>query len=146
MNKLLRHGSIPWFLFALSLVAPTSAQDAVLFNGKDLEGWSVRLKKDHPELKEDPPWIVHQGLLVCTGNSTGYLLHTSDFENYVLTLDWRSMQLNGNGVAVSGLGSVFIHTTDEQGAFSAPKSIEVSLDDVGAVYFRDVDSSADSKS
>ena len=115
----------------------------MLFNGKDLDSWSYHVQEGEPAANMNDVWVVRNGLLVCTGTSTGYLMHKGQFENYILTLDWRWMRIEGSGVSVSGLGSIYIHTTDEKGAFLAPKSVEVSLNHIGAVFFRDVQPTAD---
>ena len=127
------------------LTVAAHAEQTALFNGKDLSGWTY-----HPEpgaetlpAEAGQPWIVDRGLLVSRGIASGYLLHEKQLEDYVLTLEWRCMRLNGNGVAVSGSGSVYIHTSAEQGRFHAPKSIEVPLDQIGAVFFRDVEDLSD---
>jgi hypothetical protein len=125
----------------LASAAGALAQDTVLFNGKNLDGWTFAVRSDEKNPKPvEEVWVVKQGLLISTGACNGFLRHKGEFENYVLTLDWRSMQLNRNGVAISGSGSVFVHATEEMGSFRYPKSVEVQIfNDPGSVYFRDVD-------
>lgn len=139
MLKIIRIQSLLWVLVASTTSA--LAQDAVLFNGKDLEGWTFEVSPDEKNVKPvEEVWVVQQGLLISTGASTGWLKHEGEYEDYVLTLEWRSMRLNGNGVAISGSGSIFVHASDEMGSFRYPKSVEIGLfNDPGSVYFRDVD-------
>jgi hypothetical protein len=139
MIKFIRINSL-----ALVLVACTTcalAEETVLFNGKDLDGWTFEVSPDEKNPKPvKEVWVVKQGLLISTGACTGFLKHKGEFENYVLTFDWRSMQLNRNGVAISGAGSVFVHASDEIGSFRYPKSVEIQIfNDPGSVYFRDVE-------
>ncbi len=135
----IRNVSLLLVFAASTRVAATD--ETILFNGKDLAGWTFEVAKgeDKP-LPVEQVWMVQQGLLISTGACNGFLKHEGDFENYVLTLEWRSMRLNGNGVAVSGSGSVFVHTADEEGSFGYPKSVEIALfKEPGSVFFRDVE-------
>ncbi len=138
MNKIIQSISL-----ALVLVASTTcafAEDTMLFNGKDLKGWTFQVSKGENKPKPvQESWVVQKGLLISTGACTGFLKHEVEFENYVLTLEWRSMKPKRNGLSVGGSGSVFVHTSDEMGSFHSPKSVEISLfNDTGSVYFRDV--------
>jgi 3-keto-disaccharide hydrolase len=115
------------------------AEETHLFNGKSLDGWTFHLQGDEPD-KVQNPWIVQRGLLICRGMTTGYLIHNDEFEDYVLTLELRTMSTEeGNGTAIGSLGSVFINAAHEEGVFRDPKSIEISLREPGDVFFRDVD-------
>lgn len=97
------------------------AQDIQLFDGKSLAGWKPVLEdKDADPAKT---WSVEKGVLKCTGKPTGYIrTERDDFENYVLTLEWRwpaGSQGGNNGVLV--------HTTDPGALGIWPRSIEVQL-------------------
>lgn len=121
------------------MASATHAADEELFNGKNLDGWTYHAENDQAVAEMSDAWVVKDGMLISTGLSSGYLLHAKEYENCVLTLEWRTMSTEeGNGVAVGDGDSVYLHTADELGSFNAPKSIEVSLGDPGAVYFRDV--------
>ncbi len=141
---------------ALALLAATTCalappprsrrpEDTVLFNGNNLKGWTFKPADDEKNPKSaEQVWLVQHGVLVSTGTTTGFLTHEGQFENYVLTLDWRSMPRASGGagskLAASGAGALFIHTSDEKGSFGCPKSIEIGLfNDPGSVYFRDVE-------
>lgn len=133
MHKLIRSSLI----LVLIASAGAVAEETVLFNGKDLEGWSFH-REGEPVKKMEETWVVQDGLMIFTGATTSYLMHKNEFENYVLTLEWRSMKTNRNGVAVSCSGEVFIHASDEEGVFKRPKSVEISLHEVGDVFLRDI--------
>lgn len=116
--------------------APTA--ETQLFNGQNLDGWTF-----HPEDDEQPSatevWTAARGALISRGLGSGYLIHKDSFEDYVLTLEVRTMSTaEGNGTAVGSLGSVFVNAIPERGSFNNPKSIEISLRDEGDVYFRDL--------
>jgi hypothetical protein len=140
---------IRWYglVFFVASATGAFAQDKVLFNGKNLEGWAFEAEPEEKNPKPvDQVWVVQQGLLISTGAGDGFLKYKGEFENYVLTFDWRSMQLKGSGVAASGTGSVFVHASDEMGSFHCPKSIEIGVfNDPGSVYFRDVEPFAKQK-
>ena len=138
-------------LLATSLVnfsaRETNAEDRHLFNGKNLDGWTFEPQDEEAKkIPVEKVWGVRNGQLVNYGTASGYLLHESDFENYLLTFEWRSMELKGNGVAVGGTGTLLVHTGEEMGSFLRPKSIEISMfRDSGDIYFRDVEPFAEKK-
>lgn len=141
-------------LFAVMLVvqAPgdTPAQEVLLFNGRNLDGWQFepepRGENKERKLRVGDVWSVKEGLLISNGSAAGFLRHAGQYENYELTLEWRSMKVNANGVAVSGSGSVLVNASKEMGAFGQPKSIEIGVfSDTGSVYFRDVKPFSDKK-
>jgi hypothetical protein len=105
----------------MTLCRPALAAEelAALFNGKNLDGWTYHLAD--PKVKMEDVWSVNDGLLICKGKPTGYLLtKKSDYENYVLTLDWRWPGQGGNN-------GVLVHVT-EPGALGVwPKCLEVQL-------------------
>ncbi|QDT70301.1 hypothetical protein MalM25_32470 [Planctomycetes bacterium MalM25] len=122
------------------LVAPPSlAEETRLFDGKSLGGWSFHQQGDKPT-KAPAPWFVQRGMLISSGTASGYLIHKTELEDYVLTFQLRTMTTQeGNGMAIGSLGSVYLNAVPVEGAFNAPKSIEVSLRQPGDVFFRDLD-------
>jgi hypothetical protein len=97
-----------------------AAQQATeLFNGRDLDGWTYHLAD--PNVPMDDVWSVNDGVLVCKGQPAGYLLtKKNDFENYVLTLQWRWPEKGGNN-------GVLVHVTKPGELGVWPKSLEVQL-------------------
>ncbi len=102
-------------------------EPVALFNGRDLAGWTYHLdKKDVP--MEDV-WSVKDGKLLCKGKPAGYLItKKSDYENYVLTLQWRWPEKGGNN-------GVLVHVTKPGELGVWPKSLEVQLADKNAGDF-----------
>ena len=95
-------------------------QTIALFNGQDLAGWTFELAD--PNAKMEDVWSVEGGVLCCKGKPGGYLRTEADYENYVLTLDWRwppGTEGGNNGVLV--------HTSTPGALGIWPKSIEVQL-------------------
>lgn len=98
------------------------AQDVIpLFNGGNLDGWYM----DVPDLQADSslriPFIVRDGLLVSLGTPQGHLITDSEFENYVLELDYRFAGEPGNC-------GVLVHASEPRALYDMfPKSIEVQL-------------------
>jgi len=60
-----------------------------LFNGRDLSGWI--------NVNTDPDtWSVRDGLLVCKGQPIGVMRSDRQYENFLLHIEWRHMELGGN--------------------------------------------------
>jgi 3-keto-disaccharide hydrolase len=97
-------------------------RSVVLFNGKDLEGWTHVLAD--PKVKMDEVWKVREGgIRWCRGKPTGYLrTKRDDFENYELTLEWRWPP-----GTKGGNNGVLVHTTDPGVLGVWPRSFEVQL-------------------
>lgn len=87
-----------------------------LFNGKDLTGWKAFLKDD--KAKPEDTWSVKEGVLICKGKPNGYIATDKEYENYVLTLEWRWEGKAGNS-------GVLLHQTGPDKIW--PKSAEAQL-------------------
>lgn len=60
-----------------------------LFNGRDLNGWiNVNCAPS--------TWTVRDGMIVCSGRPTGLLRTQKTYENFVLEMEWRHMNPQGN--------------------------------------------------
>ncbi len=60
-----------------------------LFNGKDLSGWvNVNTEKD--------TWSVKDGVLVCSGHPIGVMRSASQYENFILHIEWKHIEPGGN--------------------------------------------------
>ncbi len=111
--------SISTVLFFAAASVGAADKPEMLFDGKDLTGWTYHL--DKPNVPMEDVWSAKDGVLVCKGRPAGYLLtKKNDYENYVLTLEWRWPEKGGNN-------GVLVHVT-EPGALGVwPKSLEVQL-------------------
>lgn len=101
-----------------SVSEPRTTGKAIrLFNGKNLDDWEYRSEDKSTPLQN--VWSVKNGVLVCTGEPTGYIFTARhDFENYLLNVEWRWPGKGGNS-------GVFVHYSEEVGA--SPKALEVQL-------------------
>ncbi len=100
-----------------------SADDFVpLFNGKDLTAWTTYLRPsaDGPKPDAKDTWKVADGVLVCTGKPTGYLMTEKEYANYVLKLKWRYP-----AGTKSGNSGVLLHCAAEEKVW--PSSLEAQL-------------------
>ncbi|MDF9796238.1 hypothetical protein OKW21_001501 [Catalinimonas alkaloidigena] len=67
-----------------------------LFNGHDLSGWT--------NVNGAPTtWRVKDQMIVCSGIPSGVLRTTQQYENFILEVEWRHMEEDGNA-------GVFIHS------------------------------------
>jgi len=100
--------------------APPATDEIMLFNGQDLSGWTHVLAEDVPG---ENVWSVKDGVLHCTGTPAGYLrTERDDYENYVLTLEWRWPP-----GTPGGNNGVLVHTSTPGALGIWPKSLEVQL-------------------
>lgn len=71
-----------------------SAQKKTLFNGEDLEGWTIYGTEK---------WYVEDGLLICESGPDkgyGYLGTTDNYKNYVLELEFKQEADGNSGVFI----------------------------------------------
>lgn len=70
---------------------------SLLFDGSTLEGW-----RDFKGEKVDiAPWKVEKGLLTSLGlgsDSTGYIVTTRDYENFIIDFDWKISEGGNSGL------------------------------------------------
>lgn len=107
--------------FAIGLATNGSAEEISLFNGKDLAGWTHVLS-DKDKKMEDV-WSVKDGVLFCKGTPTGYIRTEKEYENYVLSLEWRWPE----GTKKGSNNGVLVHTSTPGALGIWPKSIEAQL-------------------
>lgn len=81
-------GSLFAVCIVMGLLCSARAADEIeIFNGKDLSGWSFRVKD--PQAKAEDTFSVQDGVLRCTGRPAGYLHTKKKYTSYVLKLEWR---------------------------------------------------------
>ena len=59
-------------LMAVSNRAVAADKTIALFNGRDLSGWTYHF--DKPDVRMEDVWSVKDGILLCEGQPTGYLV------------------------------------------------------------------------
>lgn len=65
-----------------------------LWNGKDFLGWKLFVADKEVDTNE--VWTVKNGVIYCAGIPTGYMRTESDYSNYILFIDWRWVEKEGN--------------------------------------------------
>ncbi|MDD2600692.1 MAG: DUF1080 domain-containing protein [Kiritimatiellae bacterium] len=107
-------------------VTPTSKM--VLFNGRDLAGWTKVINKEEG-CCPDKTWSVKDNVISCTGQPFGYLMTQKSYADYKLHVEYRwsakSEQQNSG---------IFIHKTGPDDFF-LPKAIETQLKEGNAGDF-----------
>jgi hypothetical protein len=78
-----------------------SQKKVMLFNGKNLDGWSIYVSD--PAIKPYSFFYVKDGVIETPGVPTGYLRTKKEFENYRLHVEWRYPEIPTNS-------GIFIHT------------------------------------
>ena len=102
MNRSLNHLVIYLGLFLLFLSSCDSNRIS-LWNGKDFTGWTFSAAEG--DIAADEIWSVKNGVIHCTGIPNGYLQTESDYSNYILYVEWRWVEEEGNS-------GVFLHTQE----------------------------------
>ncbi len=87
-------------LVTLSLTS-FSQKKEVLFNGKNLDGWSIYVS----DSRIDPAtfFYVNDGVIETPGVPMGYLRTKKEYQNYSLHVEWRYPEIPTNS-------GIFIHT------------------------------------
>jgi hypothetical protein len=118
----MRQFALPCALTVCLSASATAAEgDVVLFNGKDLTGWTAVLSD--PMAKAADVWSVADGVLHCKGNPRGYIRTTKDdFADYTLRLQWRFPKGTPGGNS-----GVLLHTSTPGALGIWPKSLEAQL-------------------
>lgn len=81
-------------LSCLLVLGTLNAQDKPLFNGENLDGWTIYGTEK---------WYVEDGLLVCeSGNDKeyGYLGTVNNYRNFILTLEFKQEKNGNSGVFI----------------------------------------------
>lgn len=120
------HGDDVWYR-NIRIRDLSDAKEVVLFNGRDLTGWTAYLNGD--ESMEDV-WSVHDGVMLCGGRPAGYIRTKADYTNYILRLEWRFPGEPGNsGVLLRMIGEDKVW----------PRSVEAQLQSGSAGDFWNID-------
>ena len=74
---------------AISILFSSQQTWAPLFNGENLDGWTI-------VNGDKTTWAAKDNMLVTSGKPTGVLRTNDMYENFILELDWRHITENGN--------------------------------------------------
>jgi len=122
---LINHLSINMKLPILALFSLVSAAIAAepvsLFNGKDLEGWTVDVPSADGKDDAPPSFTVRDGMLVSLGEPQGHLVTEKEYSDYKLLVEYRFTKGGGNC-------GVLVHASTPRELYGMfPKSIEVQM-------------------
>lgn len=87
-----------------------------LIVGEELDGWTI-------VNGDKSTWTIKDDTIICSGKPTGVIRTNKVYENFILELDWRHMEANGNA-------GLFVWS-DSYPAIGVPftKSIEIQVMD-----------------
>jgi hypothetical protein len=89
-------------VFVFMLVASCTEKKESLFNGKNLEGWTIFV--DETIISPDDFFYVNDGMIECVGVPMGYLRTIKEYSDYHLHIEWRYPENPTNS-------GVFLHTS-----------------------------------
>ena len=105
-------------LLAIGLLASCTPEKEYLFNGENLDGWTIFVGDSTVNPEEF--FYVNDGMIETVGVPNGYLRTLKEYSNYHLHLEWRYPENPVNS-------GVFLHTSGpdlkKMAAKIAPKSI-----------------------
>jgi hypothetical protein len=93
----------------------------LLFNGKDLSGWTADVPAKDEDKNAPASFIVRNGMLVSLGTPGGHLLTNATYRDYRLEVEYRFPGQGGNS-------GVLVHASRLRALYKMfPQSIEVQL-------------------
>lgn len=102
-----------------SAVSPEKA--TLLFNGKDLSGWTADVPARDADAAAPASFVVRDGLLVSLGTPPGHLLTDVRYRDYRLEVEYRFPGKGGNC-------GVLVHASKPRALYGMfPQSIEVQM-------------------
>lgn len=79
--------NVAFALIVLLFAVSCSDNKEALFNGENLEGWTIYVADS--TVKPNEYFYVNDGMIETVGKPLGYLRTTKEYENYHLHLEWR---------------------------------------------------------
>ncbi|WP_186525836.1 3-keto-disaccharide hydrolase [Seonamhaeicola sediminis] len=96
-----------YFSFVIFMICFTtckSPEKEYLFNGKNLDGWTIFVKDS--TINHNDYFYVNEGMIETVGKPIGYLRTVKEYANYKLHVEWRYPEKPTNS-------GVFVHATGE---------------------------------
>jgi hypothetical protein len=94
--------AITFTLLLTLLISSCHSQRESLFNGKDLEGWTIFV--DDPSVVPEEFFYVRDGVIETTGIPNGYLRTVKSYADFHLHVEWRYPDEPVNS-------GIFVHTS-----------------------------------
>ena len=89
-------------VFVFMIVASCTQKKESLFNGKNLDGWTIFV--DESIISPEDFFYVNDGMIECVGVPMGYLRTIKEYSDYQLHVEWRYPENPTNS-------GVFLHTS-----------------------------------
>ena len=89
-------------VFVFMIVASCTQKKESLFNGKNLDGWTIFV--DESVISPEDFFYVFDGMIECIGVPMGYLRTIKEYSDYHLHIEWRYPENPTNS-------GVFLHTS-----------------------------------
>jgi len=89
-------------MLALLIVTSCTQNKESLFNGKNLDGWTIYV--DDPTINPEEFFYVNDGTIETVGVPAGYLRTVKEYSNYHLHIEWRYPENPTNS-------GIFLHTS-----------------------------------
>ena len=93
-------------------------RETKLFNGKNLDGWTIHLAPDSGDVLDSLVFCAKEGLINISGQPFGYMITDKSFKDYKLHLEWRWYGEPSNS-------GIFLHAEPIDGVW--PRCAEVNL-------------------
>ena len=77
------------FLMLASFAVTMAGDEVLLFNGKDLAGWTADVPAADKDSSVSPSFVVRNGMLVSLGKPGGHLITDRTYSDYRLVVEYR---------------------------------------------------------
>lgn len=107
--------SVTLIALSLMLISCNTEKKIELFNGQDLDNWTIYVDSEDVEPKD--LFYVEDGLMNTLGDPFGYIRTKESYSNYKLHLEWRWVnEASNSGVLlqVQGKDMIFPHCVEAQ--------------------------------
>lgn len=94
MHAIMKKSMLIMLVISLTMLGITYAQEALLFNGKNLDGWKIYGTEK---------WYVEDGVLICESGEDkayGYLGTEKFYKDFILTLEFKQNSNGNSGVFI----------------------------------------------
>lgn len=107
--------TVSLFTLSILLISCNTEQKIELFNGQDLDNWTIYVDSEDGEPKD--LFFVEDGVMNTLGDPFGYIRTRESYSNYKLHLEWRWVEEASNSgvlLHVQGKDMIFPHCVEAQ--------------------------------
>ena len=116
-------------IFLLIALSGISQKKQSLFNGKNLNGWTIFVEDKN--INPEDFFYVKDGVIETLGVPMGYIRTDKKYSNYKLHIEWRYPEEPTNS-------GVFLHTTKPDGIWIAHYQAQLKHENAGYFIFHGV--------